>query len=68
MLKSPILIDSDSIELKFIICTIMVYYEKHLTKIKNVYSGTQITGHILYGLMAAYTFIFYTLLLLSMNS
>ena len=35
MLKSPTSIDSDSIELKFIICAIMVYYEKHLTKIKK---------------------------------
>ena len=39
--------------------------KKHLTKIKNVYSGTQTTGHMLYRLMAAYTITFYTLL--SMN-
>ena len=33
--ESPILIDSDSIKLTFIICAIMVHYEKRLTKIKQ---------------------------------
>ena len=66
MLKSPISIDSDSFELIFIICAIMVYYEKCLTTIKNMCSGTRTSGHMLYGLMAAYIFIFYTLL--TMNS
>ena len=66
MLKIPILIDSDSIELMFIICTIMVYYEKSLTKIKkNMRSGTRTSSHMLYRLMATYTFIFYTLLLMN---
>ena len=35
-LKSPVLIDSDSIELTFTICAIMVHYEKCLIKIKSV--------------------------------
>ena len=66
MLKSPISIDSDSIKLTFIICAIMVCYEKNVKlKLKNVYSGTRTTGHMLYGLMAAYTIVFYALL--SMN-
>ena len=67
MLKSPISIDSYNIKLTFIICTIMVCYEKYVKlKLKNVYNGTRTTGHMLYRLMAAYTIVFYVLL--SMNS
>ena len=35
MLKSPILIDSDSIQLTFIICAMMFTMKKRLTKIKK---------------------------------
>ena len=42
--------DSDSIQLTFIICPKIVYYEKRSTKIKKVYCGIQTTGHILYRL------------------
>ena len=34
--KGPVLIDSGSFELTFTICFVMVYREKHLTKIKKL--------------------------------
>ena len=34
-LKSLVLIDIDSVELRFTICGMMVYYEKRLTEIKR---------------------------------
>ena len=63
LLKSPVKIDLDGTELTFTICIIIEQYEKRLTKIKNVLTGTRTTGQIIsYGLMAAYTIPFYTLL------
>ena len=64
-LKSPVKIDSDSIELTFTICSIMEHYEKKRLKIKKrVKWGS---NHRLYdnGLMAAHKIVFYALL--SMN-
>ena len=65
VLKSPISINSDSIQLKFIICAIMALYLKGLTKIKKTGGVGLEPGHY-DGLMAAYTIIFYALL--SMNN
>ena len=64
-LKSPVKIDSDSIELTFTICAIMEHYKKCLAKIKKrVEWGS---NHWPYdcGLMAAHKIVFYALL--SMN-
>ena len=44
MLKSPISIDSDSIELKIIICTIMVYYEKMFKIQKSCIAELKLLG------------------------
>ena len=63
LLRSPVKIDLDGIELTFTICIIIEQYEKRLTEIKNVLTGTRTTGQIIsYGLIAAYTIPFYTLL------
>ena len=46
-LQSSVSINSDSIDLMTNMCTIMVYYEKCLTKIKMCRVGLELPDHML---------------------